>query len=616
MGALTKRPLGWIVLVAGLALLTSSCAYYNTFYLAKRYFMKATAGMPYPLDKPDPAQTTNYQKAADFSSKVVTSYPKSKWADDAYLMWARSLLGRDDPLKTVAMLQEFGTRYPNSPIRNEATFYLGVAYRQARKYREALPPLDEFLDKAPKSELVPYAHLERARILTALNRPAEAAQAASQVIDRFPNSELIDASRAIRAEALLASGDAERARLDFKALGLHAHTDEERFSYLLREADCLEAAHDYAGSLALLNDALAHESPPAPVTTTTTPGQPVITPIGMASGSSSSGRYGQLKLRIGSANLLAGKKEQSITDYRSVVTDYSRSPLAAEAQYRIGFAYETVFDDFETARLEYGKVRDQSTSSAFFTQASERLQSLDRLAKYRSASGDSLGKRNEAGFLLAEQYLFQLGKPERALQAYQEIATQHPGSEDAGKALTAAAWVLRHKLDRTREADSLLWKVVREYPATEAQLAARDYLEGAGQDVPSDLIKIPESLIIRPPPVALTPPPAEHERIGAPAANFVSEPMMVDSMKVQVHAPRIGSVGPAPVGPSATAVPDSARIGPPPPPGLDRSATPASGARVPSHSPPRGISPLDDPPRPREAAPREGAPRDSSAIKP
>jgi TolA-binding protein len=601
----------WIALVTGLALLTSSCAYYNTFYLAKRYFMKATAGQPYPIDKPDASQSANYQKAADLSSKVVTDYSKSKWADDAYLMWARSLLGRDDPLKAVAMLQEFGTRYPTSPVRNEATFFLGVAYRQSRKYHEALPPLDEFIDKAPNHALAPYAHFERARVLTALNRPAEAAAAATQVIERFPKSELVDDARAIRAEALLASGDTERARQDFKELGLHSRTDEERFSFLLREADCLEAGRDYTGVLSLLNDALAHEQPPAPVVET--PGTSSQRPIGPAAAAGS--RYGQLKLRIGSANLLAGKTDQALADFRSVLVDYPKSALAAEAQYRIAFAYETVLDDFETARLEYGKVRDQSTSSAFYTQATQRLQSLDRLAKYRGTSGDSLGHRNESGFLLAEQYLFQLGKPDRALEAYQDIVKQRAGTEDAAKALTASAWVLRHKLDRGHEADSLLWKVVREYPATEAQLAARDYLEAAGQEVPADLIKVPESLILPPPPVALTPPPAGPEKIGAPSANIVTAPVRVDSTNVPLHAPRIGPASPVPTAPSAPAAPDSTWVGPAEP-RSDRTAapapaSPAPASRPPSHSPPRGLSPLDDPPRLRE-----GAPRDTSASKP
>jgi hypothetical protein len=41
----------------------------------------------------------------------MAQYPKSKWVDDAYLMWAKALLGKDDPIQTVNMLQDFGTRF-------------------------------------------------------------------------------------------------------------------------------------------------------------------------------------------------------------------------------------------------------------------------------------------------------------------------------------------------------------------------------------------------------------------------------------------------------------------------------------------------------------------------
>src|SRR5580765_1128122 len=60
--------------------------------------------------------------------------------------------------------------------------------------------------------------------------------------------------------------------------------------------------------------------------------------------------------------------------------------------------------------------------------------SLDKLAKFRAASGDSSSRRAEAGFLLAEQYLFQLDKPERAIDAYASVVDSLPGTPWAGKA--------------------------------------------------------------------------------------------------------------------------------------------------------------------------------------
>jgi TolA-binding protein len=593
-------------MLAALAVLASSCAYYNTFYLARKYYLTGTAGLPYPVDKPTGAQTGNYQKSIDYAKKVLANYPKSKWVDDAYLMWARSLLGKDDPIQAATMLQDFPTRFPSSPLKNEATFYLGVAYRQGHKYREAMVPLDEYLEKAPQGELAPYAHLERARSLMSLARYDEAAQAASRVIEGSPNSPLAVQARGTRAEALLASGDRERARADFAALGLRARDDDERFVYLLREADCLEAARDYTGELALLDDALSHET------------KPVKGPAGTVVTGAGGDRYGRLTLRSGTVHLLAGRHEQALTLYRNVIQDYPKTALAAEAQYRIGYAYETVLDDFDGARQEYAKVRDQSMSSAFYAQANARQGSLDRLARYRSAGGDSLGRKVEAGFLLAEQYLFELDKPERALDAYAQIARENAGTPWAAKALNAQAWVLRRKLDRPAEADSLLWAVVHGYPATEAQLAARDYLESAGHEVPSDLIKMPETqLAVADTALPLTPPPAVTAPLGvvSPVASPGIAPMVAGSDSL-LHGPYGATIGPlqrAPgttaggvASPGAPAAPSSPAVTGP------RETAPADAVRSPAAPAGAGRagSPLDDPPRPPPP------PRDSSGVRP
>jgi tetratricopeptide (TPR) repeat protein len=508
-----------------LALLASSCAYYNTFYLARKNYFKGTDGAPYLVDKTPANQAQYFTKAVDYSKKLMSSYPRSKWVDDSYLMWAKSLLAQNDPLQTVNMLQSFTTRYPDSPLRNEATFYLGVGLRQARRNGEALAAFDAFLQAAPRHPLVPYAHMERARVLMALDRPGDAAAAAGTLLERFPKSALAVEARKSRADAYYKRGDFAKAREDFRFLGDRALTEEERLGWLLREADCLEGARDYDASIALLRGALAHErepQPPPPVTTppaTGTPGATIAPPAPAWNPLATPGadRWGRLQLRVGTAHLLAGRVEPALQSYREVLADYPRTVLGAEAQYRIGYTYETAADDFDAARAEYGKVKMQTAAGGFSEQATQRLATLDRLSQFRGTGGDSTERRAEAGLAKAEIYLFQLDKPDRALQEYQRLAVELKGTPYEAKALNAQAWVLSRKLGRRAEADSLFWQVVRHHPATEAQLAARDYLEATGADVPVALIRMPErKLPVRPDTTRLTPPPAAPPLGGAP----------------------------------------------------------------------------------------------------
>lgn len=501
-----RRLLASAALAALATTLLGGCAYYNTFYLAKRYYYRATAGQPYTVEGGSSAGLPNFNKSIDYSKKLLANYPKSKWVDDAYLMWARGLLGREDPLQTVTMLKDFTAKYPNSPVSTEATFYLGVAHRAARQYTEALGTLEAFLEQAPRHDLAPYALYERARVLRSLKRPAEAADALSALLERFPKTTLADRARTERAEARFEAGLHDQARADFRAMGVRSRTDDERFGLLLREADAVEAARRYDEALAILTDARSHER--EPVHADTTGGRMYIAPSGPGAD-----RYGRLTLRIGTIHLLAGRTEEALNHYRRVLDDYPRTPLAAEAQYRIGYTYETEADDFGRAREAYAKVREQGGSQIYIQQAGQRLATLDQIEKFRTSGGDSLQRRAETQFMVAEQYLFQLDRPERALEQYSRVADSLQGTPWAAKALTAKGWVLSRKFQRQSEAESLWWVVVRQYPETEAQLAARDFLEMAGRTVPANLIQPPKpkpravaDTLMAPPPI-LTPPP-------------------------------------------------------------------------------------------------------------
>ena len=579
------RPRRLFALAAVLASI-SSCAYYNTYYLARKYYYRGTGGAPYAVDGGSQASSAHFSKSIDYSKKVLGQYPKSKWVDDAYLLWARSLLGKDDPIQTVNMLQDFATRFPKSSLDVEAMFFLGVGNRQARRHPEALIALDEFLRGAPRHALAPHAHLERARALAALERPAEAAEAAGVILERYPKSPLVGRALALRAEARLASGDYERAREDYRSLGTQALSDEERLGFLLREADCLEAARTYDQELVLLKDALSHElETPVP---DTTGGK---RPVGAASPAAQ--RWGRLMVRYGNAELLAGNLEEALAAYVRVTRAYPRTELAAEAQYRIGFAKETVAEDFDAARIEYGRVREVFSTGPSVTLATQRLANLDRLAQFRTGGGDTLQKGAEAGFLLAELYLFTHEKPERALEEYRRIAESYDGTPHAAKAMNAQAWVLSRKLGREAEAESLFWRVVLEYPATEEQLAARDYLEFAGRVVSDTLIKLP-------PPKA--PPRDTSQAPKAPPQGPATDgstalgrlPQGPDSLRIGPRQPGGALLVPPPppgiapalvpgappgwaAGDSAAAPPDTTRRGAPP--DTTRPAAPADTTR-------------------------------------
>src|SRR5262249_9006822 len=136
-----------------------------------------------------------------------------------------------------------------------------------------------------------------------------------------------------------------------------------------------------------------------------------------------------------------GNPAPAVELYQTVLHDYPRSSLAAEAQCRIGYAYETGADDFARARAEYARVKEQGGLSQFSQQAQARLDNLERIEKYRTASGaDSAERKAEASFLVAEHYLFNLERPERAVEEYRAIVDSSAAPEVKARAMNAEAW--------------------------------------------------------------------------------------------------------------------------------------------------------------------------------
>jgi hypothetical protein len=280
-------------------------------------------------------------------------------------------------------------------------------------------------------------------------------------------------------------------------------------------------------------------------------------------------------------------------------------------------------------------VKDQVGSTGYGAQANDRLKSLDRIAQFRTtATGDSATLQAETIFLTAEQYLFELDKPERALDEYVKVSRDYAGKPVAGRALNAQAWVLSRKLNRKAQADSLFWKVVREYPATEAQLAARDYLEAEGQTVPSELIKLPEEPVVAADSLELTQPPDEVPDLGElrPGATFnVSGPrQMTGRLRIDEWGPAFTgdspgallqdhpntyvtpppSRAPAPADTALAAPPDTTHR--PAPADTTRHSAPADTTRRSSGTAPPPAAPPPPPPATTPDTTRTPAPSDTT----
>jgi TolA-binding protein len=452
-----RRSLG-LGLALAAAVTTAGCAYFNTFYSAKKNFEEAELQMsqlPDPEVRASAGTAGLYDKAIQGATRILVEYPTTKWVDDALLLIGRSMLAKGDYPAAQEKFGELALNFPTSDLRDQAMFWSGVAAERDRRRVEAIDRYDSLLTVWPQSKLRDQARLRRANLYLLAREPARAEPDLRELAGR---KGAIGYEAGLKlAEALFAARRFAEAREEFTRVAERAPTEQLRTDARLRVGDCDEALSDYEAAtetyLTLLREARTED-----------------------------GRA-RARLRFASALGMAGRVDEGLGQLRNVIEDQPRTPYAAEAAFRSGYLHEVVRDDFAAAREAYDMVAQQLPSSPFVAQATERRASLEDLESFRSARGDSAGvdAAAEAVFRSAELYLFQMGKPDKAIEEYTKLTTEYPNSPLAPRATFARGWVKARRLGDAEGARQEFEAVIARWPESDVASRARVLL-----DAPAD----------------------------------------------------------------------------------------------------------------------------------
>ncbi|MEO6461802.1 MAG: tetratricopeptide repeat protein, partial [Candidatus Eisenbacteria bacterium] len=412
-----------LVVTVVLAAASAGCAYFNTFYSAKKNFSDAEEQMallPDPEVRAGASQATLYDKAIQGASRILIEYPNSKWVDDAVLLIGRSQLAKGDYELAQVKFAELAVTFPQSELRSDAMFWSAVAAERDRRRPEAIARYDSLLAIWPSAKRRDEALLRRANLYLLAREPA---RAESDLRDLSTRKGRIGYEAGLKlAEAQFAARRYAEARAEFSRVAGRAPTEQLRNDARLRVGDSDEALSEYTAAAEtyqqLLRDAKTEDN------------------------------RARARLRYASALGLAGKVDAGLAELAHVIEDQPRTPWAAEAAFRSGYLHEVIRDDFAAARASYDGVAQQLPSSPFVAQAAQRRDNLDDLESFRQARGDSVSgdAAAEAAFKSAEIYLFQLGKPDKALEEYARLGRDHPGSALAPRAAFARGWVKARRL--------------------------------------------------------------------------------------------------------------------------------------------------------------------------
>jgi len=502
-----------------LALTATGCAYFNTFYSAKKNFeaaelQRVQAVTDDPEGRANASQAALYDKAIEGATKILVDYQKSKWVDDALLLIGRSQLAKGDYTGAQKKFEELGLAFPKSDLRADATYWSAVAADRDKRPADALALYDSVLATYPKSKNVESARLRRSSLYLTIKQPDKALGDLQDLSTRT-GSMGYDAGLKL-ADALFAKHDYKAARDEYMKVAERAPTDQQRLDARLKAGDCEEAMGDYASAaesyLRLLRDSKVDAA------------------------------KASARLRYGNALALGGDVDRGLTELKNVVDDFPRSPYAAEALYRTGYLQEVVLDNFAEAAKAYDRVNEQAPGSPFSIAAKNRRDNLDKIAATLAASRDTTaaGRAAETALRQAENELFQLGHPDKALEGYDKAEKAHPTGPLAPRAAYAKGWILARRLGRPEEAKAAFQAVVDKYPKSDEAERARRMLAAPNDSTATGaklagtamaFPMVPGNTLYVPPPPSTAPRKSQAKPLTTPAKPGV--PGLPDSLVKQ-----------------------------------------------------------------------------------
>jgi len=432
-------------------ILLPGCAYFNTYYNAKKLYYQASQGR---VQFPDTAvagssQAGLYQKAIEKFSYVIAKYPKSRWAPPSLFYMAESYFRRGEYQKAQGLYQDVWQVYPGSRHADRARLAFSICCWKIGEYERAeriLTPLS-----GQDSKWNEPAGFMSALIKQSSGDISEASLAWEKFVYQHPKSRLLSQALYNWAHCLLQAKNYPQAVAVLQKLHNRRLPKALRLKTKLLLAEALERANDILSALKIYTEAARIAVDPNDLRT--------------------------IDINVARIQAAQVENDSARAILRQVAQKYPKSEAAAQAFLLIGELWEQE-NMLDSAQNYYNLARGESPASDFAAQALASasdiavLQALDR----QVADAKSQEQNAAIQFLMAEHYLFQLQQAEPAVERYLQVANSYPQLPIAPKALYAAAWTQFHRGADTVRADSLFRRLIQLYPATRYANAAREYL--------------------------------------------------------------------------------------------------------------------------------------------
>ncbi|MDZ7264767.1 MAG: tetratricopeptide repeat protein [candidate division KSB1 bacterium] len=363
------------------------CAYYNTFFNAKKFYndaekerlkrendvRKRGQAAKQGGSQVTPSEIKNYDKSIEKASKVLELFPKSKYVDDALFLLGQCFFRKEDYNKAKRKFLELIENFGNSEFAPAARLWLGKTNIELQDYETAEKNFHDILNSNVPDEVRDEAQLllgglfkHKGDYITAVSEYATAAKRARK--------------KEIRANAFYEMGECyyklknfAKAVESFKQARKFSPDEKFEFNVMLRAGLALKEMEKYDEAIKLFSNFLGDAVNEA--------------------------NWPLCRLEIGHCYRLKGDFDSAIGWYLDVTTQHARTEEAASAYYYLGKIYQEQKAEYQFAKDYFDKAVAENSRAETYASANAMSKSIQRLLALKAdiiaqrqkiARGDSI----------------------------------------------------------------------------------------------------------------------------------------------------------------------------------------------------------------------------------
>ncbi len=455
----------------------NSCAYFNTFYNANQYYNEANKirlekdGQTVPITAMD-----KYGKAINKCKKVLKEYPKSKFRSDAILLMAKAQFFRSDYDLALDNLREI-TKTGSEKQIEEAYYWRAICKWKKGNLQVSMDELYLLLSNSSSKPILAKCHLSLAEISKELSNQDSSLyhlkKAATLTQDRDEKGVIYGRL----AEMAFELNQYDIAKDGYANVIAHSMAKEKIENAHLQILKILRIQKKYRSASRKIKSLLADDK---------------FKRIS-----------GNLELELVNLYRAEGDKDEIEIRLESIVNDYQRTEVSAEAYFQLGEIYSSEKWNLDKAKEYYDKVSKESNKSIFSSSSKNKIMAIttyqnteDEIKAFDlknsqnkeldSTLNISIATRvkslPELYYQLADLEAFSFNRYSESIKIFEKIILEFPDTAFRPKSMFALIFVYQ-QLNDSLNSKYNKEKLLANFPSSEyaSYLTGNDFIENDAQ---------------------------------------------------------------------------------------------------------------------------------------